>query len=57
MVYISIKQIIMGGNIMKMKRILSFVLAFVLVASTINVGFAQSEIKTRLTILLRKATF
>lgn len=36
----------MGGNIMKMKRILSFVLAFVLVASAINVGFAQGEVKT-----------
>lgn len=31
---------------MKMKKILSFVLAFVLVASTINVGFAQGEVKT-----------
>ena len=31
---------------MKMKKILSLVLAFVLVASTINVGFAQGEVKT-----------
>ena len=31
---------------MKMKKILTFVLAFVLVASTINVGFAQGEVKT-----------
>lgn len=31
---------------MKMKKILSFVLAFVLVVSTINVGFAQGEVKT-----------
>ena len=31
---------------MKMKKILAFVLAFVLVASTINVGFAQGEVKT-----------
>lgn len=31
---------------MKMKKILSFVLAFVLVAGTINVAFAQNETKT-----------